>query len=582
MNSRFTFPILTASRYEYANVINFAWHPYDNAVAFTTSDGEVYIYPSFIDGDAANLLEKTLQPAPFLHDPLSEISGNARKALTNGIKASNGPSKRRRGTPDSLDDILPPDLDIDDDNFVSDDDGAGYREHKVNGIGKRGNDHLDDYGDYRSKRRAPESTWEPSFHDAFQPGSTPWRGERKYLCLNLIGFIWTVDQGSHHTITVEFYDREFHRDFHFTDPFKYDKACLNENGTLFSCPESDGHKSTIFYRPHETWTTRDDWRVELPSGEDVEAIALSDSYVTVTTTANYVRVYTLFGTPVRVYRHKSSPGVTCVSWRDYVLTMGNGPVGGDGQTRLVYTIENIKRDEICQNEDVVALPEDAELKSVMFSDTGDPYIFDSTGVLLVLQHWRNPGQARWVPVLDTTQLDRLAGGKKEETYWPVAVALEKFHCIILKGGDKYPYFPKPLLTEFAFKIPCSAPDTYGPDAAAPEVPRLEESFVRTSLLMSLLEDLASSTTATHVQRSELTRREVEIDKILLQLLNVECRDGEERGMKALEIVSLMKDRSGTMLDAAGKVAGRYGRKVLQEKISGLAEKRLMGLEDEDA
>ena len=45
--------------------------------------------------------------------------------------------------------------------------------------------------------------------------------------LNLIGFVWTVDQDTHHTVTVEFYDREFHRDFHFTDPYFYDKACLS-------------------------------------------------------------------------------------------------------------------------------------------------------------------------------------------------------------------------------------------------------------------------------------------------------------------------------------------------------------------
>ena len=46
--------------------------------------------------------------------------------------------------------------------------------------------------------------------------------------LNLVGFAWTVDQDTHHTVTVEFYDREFHRDFHFTDPYLYDKACLSK------------------------------------------------------------------------------------------------------------------------------------------------------------------------------------------------------------------------------------------------------------------------------------------------------------------------------------------------------------------
>lgn len=303
----------------------------------------------------------------------------------------------------------------------------------------------------------------------------------------------------------------------------------------------------------------------------------------VTTSTNYVRIYTLYGTPFRVYRQKCSPTVTCTSWRDYVLTMGNGPVGGDGCTSLLYTIENIKRDEICQSEDTVALPEGAKVNSVFFSDNGDPCIYDSTGVLLVLQHWRTPGQARWVPLLDTKLLERLAGGRKEETYWPVAVAQDKFHCIILKGGEQYPYFPRPLLTEFDFNIPCSKVTAAEEeaDASTNEGSRLEESFVRNSLMLSLLEDLVSATNATHTQRTELSRREVEVDKSLLQLLNVECREGEERGMKALEIVGLMKDRGGKMIEAAGKVAGRYGRTVLQEKISELAEKRLMGLENED-
>lgn len=273
------------------------------------------------------------------------------------------------------------------------------------------------------------------------------------------------------------------------------------------------------------------------------------------------------------------------------MTMGNGPVGGDGSTKLLYTIENVKRDETCQSEDVVALTAGAEVRSVFFSDSGDPCIYDSTGVLLILQHWRSPNQARWVPILDTKSLDRLAGGRKEETYWPVAVAREKFHCIILKGGDRYPYFPKPLLSEFDFRIPCSLLSATTGDAEEEEeeesaagasaASRLEESFVRTSLMLSLLEDLVSATSATPDQEAELSRRELDVDKALLQLLNVECREGEERGMKALEIVGLMRDRTGKMVEAAGKIAGRYGRSVLQDKIDELAGKRLMRIDDEE-
>ena len=205
----------------------------------------------------------------------------------------------------------------------------------------------------------------------------------------------------------------------------------------------------------------------------------------------------------------------------------------------------------------------------------------------MLQHWRQQGQARWVPLLDTKQLERLASGRKEERYWPVAVAQEKFHCIILKGGDKYPYFPRPLLSEFDFKIPLSSVPRNEPDEDEEDsVPRnpgekLEEAFVRQNILLSLFQDLISSTNATSSQRAELARKEVEIDKTLLQMLAVECREGEERGMKALELVQMMKDASGRMLEAAVKVAQRYDRGILEDKIRDMAEKRLVGQNDDD-
>jgi chromosome transmission fidelity protein 4 len=355
----------TIATYDYADVVDLAWHPTKNLLSFTSSNGEVYIYNDFVPAEQTHLIKLGLQPAPFIHDPLSEISANARRPTVNGHK--DVPHRGvRRGTPDSLDDILGSEIMGDEDDFVVDDDGAGYA--LVNANGKRPNGDIDPFDGPLSKRRG--QTWEPQYHESFQPGSTPWRGNRKYLCLNLIGFVWTVDQDTHNTVTVEFYDHEFHRDFHFTDTFLYDKAYLNDNGTLFSCPANKETPATIFYRPHETWTTRADWRTQLPKGEEVTAISLSESFVTVTTTANYVRVYTLFGIPYRVYRQKSSPTVTCASWRDYVLTLGNGPVGANGNTKLLCTIQNIKRDEVCQSEDLVALPDGETVKSVFFSDNG--------------------------------------------------------------------------------------------------------------------------------------------------------------------------------------------------------------------
>ncbi|GAB1313213.1 DNA polymerase alpha accessory factor Mcl1 [Madurella fahalii] len=586
------------ARYEYPNVIDIAWHPTKNLASFTTSDGEVFICPDFVSDQFASMLSLPKQPAPFIHDPLVEIT-NGRRTEANGNAI---PSRPRRESLDIFDDLLDEHYgddndDDDDDGFVVDDDGAGY----TSNAGRKRAADDDGFGQRPSKRG---NFVQPQHHVSFQPGSTPWRGNRKYLCLNLIGFVWTVDQDSHHTVTVEFYDHEFHRDFHFTDTFLYDKACLNEKGTLFSCPPKEDSPAVIFYRPHETWTQRSDWRIQLPKGEAVLAMSLSETFITVTTTGNYVRIYTLFGIPYRVYRPKSTPIVTCASWRDYVLTMGNGPVGADGMSRLLYTIENIKRDEICQNEDTVALPEGATVKSVFFSDNGDPCIYDSTGTLLTLLHWRQPSRASWIPLLDTKLLPRLATGRKHESYFPIAVADNKFHCIILKGGDQYPYFPRPLLSEFDFSIPLtSAPEPKKPkskrkqpqpngndsdhdmldeeevdqpsdteETSEDETLKLTQTYLLKSLQTSQLSDLLAATKSTASQRALLARLELDIDKTLLQMLAIECREGgEERGMRALEMVRLMRDRSGRMVEAAGKVAERYGRGVLGAKIREFGE-----------
>lgn len=177
----------------------------------------------------------------------------------------------------------------------------------------------------------------------------------------------------------------------------------------------------------------------------------------------------------------------------------------------------------------------------------------------------------------------------------MAVADNKFHCIILKGGDRYPYFPRPLLSEFEFSIPLSsAPkektrkndedETMEDDedeSADSETKKLEQQFILQGVKAAQLRDLVDSTSGSHSQRSLLARLELEIDKTLLQLLAVECREGEERGMRALEMVELMRDRTGRMFEAAGKVADRYERTLLGEKIREVGERRTGGLDDDE-
>lgn len=162
--------------YNYPNVINFVWHPTQNIVSFTTSDGEVFICADFVPDEFVSLLQGPQVPTPFIHDPLSGSNGNSRIPV-NGQKQL-AERARRRGTPDSLNDAMGSVGGGDEDDFVIDDDGAGYA---LNENGKRTNLHLGLDPEIHDAKRfgyAPQ----PQVHESFQSGSTPWRGNRRYLC----------------------------------------------------------------------------------------------------------------------------------------------------------------------------------------------------------------------------------------------------------------------------------------------------------------------------------------------------------------------------------------------------------------
>lgn len=168
-------------RYDYRDITSLAWHPHDNLFAFANTEGEVFIHPDFVPSEHEALLKKGLQPAPLSHDPLAEVSANVRRPTVNGDHDAPPAHRKRARTPDSLDDILPSDGEDGQSDFIIDDDGAGYAE-AINGYGKRPRALSDALDGHPGKRRATQEVWRPTRHESFQPGSTPWRGDRRYLC----------------------------------------------------------------------------------------------------------------------------------------------------------------------------------------------------------------------------------------------------------------------------------------------------------------------------------------------------------------------------------------------------------------
>lgn len=92
-------------------------------------------------------------------------------------------------------------------------------------------------------------------------------------------------------------------------------------------------------------------------------------------------------------------------------------------------------------------------------------------------------------------------------------------------------------------------------------PTLEERHLRLSILHSLLEE-SMETRSTAEGRMELSRRETEIDRTLLPLIQMACK--EEKGIKAIELVRLLRKRGS--LEYAGKIAVKYGLQKVADKI----------------
>ena len=80
----------------------------------------------------------------------------------------------------------------------------------------------------------------------------------------------------------------------------------------------------------------------------------------------------------------------------------------------------------------IPLPKKTTLTWVGFSSDGTPAMYDSTGLLSVLDKHRKSGQARWVPVLDSVSLKKEG---RSDSYWPVGVTEARMACIILKVSN---------------------------------------------------------------------------------------------------------------------------------------------------
>ncbi|KAG8966448.1 hypothetical protein FRC03_011986 [Tulasnella sp. 419] len=487
-----------------------------------------------------------------IHDKKASKSGDDDDFFTKLKESERAGGKRNREA----------DNDEDDEDWVVNDLGEDFRDGKE-----------------RFEEGAREMVNVTKAQPAFQPGSTPFRGKKRYLAFNSIGVIDVVDQDIHHVVNIQFHDKSLRQDYHFQDVFRYAMASLGERGILFAGLAEDKHPGVVCYKPYESWASNSEWQLNLPPGEDPVAVAAGgapyskymdssdlsgNGHLAVATTKGFVRFFSGGGSQRYIW-NVGGELVTMAAGSEWLFAIHReGGTSLDGCQNLRYTLVAFDSFDVIQT-GYLPLPKGSTLSWIGISDEGAPAIYDSNGLLSVMDRFRRPTQGRWVPVLDTNSIDRKSS--REESYWAVGLSSTEFTCVILKGGEKVPGFPRPMVQELPIHMPLL-------DLESPQA-QLEEKFLRESIRVTMLRDATGSLRPSD---SDIARQELSLDKELIQLIQAACKgDKLQRALDAARLLHHLNSYEG-----AQKVAGFYHLVGLQEKIGMLRDaKRARDSDDDD-
>lgn len=361
---------------------------------------------------------------------------------------------------------------------------------------------------------------------AFQPSSTPTHLEHRYLVWNSVGIVTLHSDGSDGAIDVEFHDASVHHSLHIPNYNNHNMASLScavlamaaENSSKLVCITlaASGNK---------------EWSIQLPDCESVEALCATSRLVAVSTSMQFLRIFTVMGTQREVI---SLPGpVVCLSgYEDRIMIAYHTAPSSEKQQNLEAILVQTSGLKLkCQNIKLPLTPE-RQLAWVGFSDCGSPVFSDSMGLVQLFSLKSNC----WFPVCDTMK----QSSSVSNNFFVISLS-ERSQILqaVLCRGTSYPMTtPRPMVQELPLQLPLCDMES--------EKSTLEDSMLKASIMS--------------MDNAEKTVKETAI-----KLFALACRS--EMEMRAKELIETIACTDLLML--AVKYANKLGRIHLSDRLSEL-------------
>lgn len=352
---------------------------------------------------------------------------------------------------------------------------------------------------------------------AFQPNCGQTIEAKRYLAWTLFGLIEFTKEVSSSFIEVEFTDTSTYKNFRMANLYNFTMAAMGPQGALFAAKSGEGFPANMMFRPFNSWASNSEWSIKMPVDEEIEAIAVGDSWCAVATNAGALRILSTGGIQLSIL---ALPGpVVAMAAHENLLAVAYHltPPTRDRQNIEVKLLD-VKKGECVATVPVPLNVARATLQWISFSEMGTLLVRDSVGQVCGLF---NSFGWSFVPIFNFAELNEAVGEEadpKSEQFWIIGLKGEQLLCVPCDPDtDQPPVDERPGIVGFPLSIPLVKDTPVGVD---------EERHLKNKLLINYKKFMAEAKSKdenVELAQKEIMNEQVDADKHLLGMIQKACQ-----------------------------------------------------------